>query len=502
MKRLVYPAGVLLVGMAAAHLLFTLLIYRSDLALHAAASALKEAGYLVVPNAHVLPQLTRLAPAFCGALFFTLTTGAGLSLLAFFAAWLYKRLFRQTRKFLFFMVAAWLAVVAAANLQGFNLEATSAALTIPPLVFFLTVKWRPAPVGRGDRWTWAIHLVVIAAVALAWVPRLDRNVFINIRDYLLMTQPAGQAVNAFYYRYTLYPAELFKSPAQKLMIPVCIKGADDFKARRQIAGPLLKNDYLPIADADACRLHIQKQNDVLQFADSRGPVMDVGLDQFLAQPDKTLKTVSRKSDTAGIFRQFTFLSLLGALPLSLYVFVHALFGSLLFFIRRVPVQSALASLICMGIGLGAVWPLYGIAPSDLSRAEIARYLDAGHWPRQRDALKAIADQGIDPLRFDVDKALIGSPHVPVRYWLAQALSNSKQPAAYRMLLTFLKDPQPNVACMAYYGLGQSSRQPAASVILTRIPEIRHWYVQWYAYKALKNLGWTQSRSGTTSGRPS
>ncbi|MGM0453762.1 MAG: HEAT repeat domain-containing protein, partial [Thermodesulfobacteriota bacterium] len=332
--------------------------------------------------------------------------------------------------------------------------------------------------------------------------RLDRDVFINVRDYLLMTHPAGQAVNAFYYRYTLYPAELFKSPAQKLLTPVRLTGVNDADTRRQIARQLADSDYLPVADTeDAWRVHVDKTDGTLLFADARGPVLNSNLDQFLNRPEKVLQRFSRQSDTAGVFRQFTFFSLLGALPLSLYVFAHGLFGGLLVFICRVPVQSLLASLVCLAIGLGAVWPLYGIAPAELSKSEIGQYLEADDWTRQRDALKAISEQGIDPMRFPIDAALADSEHVPVRYWLARALSNSHQPAAYRMLLTFLDDLQPNVGCMAYYGLGQSNRKEAVTAIKKRLPTIRHWYKQWYAYKALRRLGWTQPLSDTISGPP-
>ncbi len=34
---------------------------------------------------------------------------------------------------------------------------------------------------------------------------------------------------------------------------------------------------------------------------------------------------------------------------------------------------------------------------------------------------------------------------------------------------------------------------AADEIISRINNYDHWYVQWYAYKALKRLGWTQKK---------
>jgi HEAT repeat protein len=90
--------------------------------------------------------------------------------------------------------------------------------------------------------------------------------------------------------------------------------------------------------------------------------------------------------------------------------------------------------------------------------------------------------------------MLKSPHIPVRYWLARALAVSRKPETYDDLLSFLDDPHPNVVSMAFYALGKRGDRSAIGLILHRIETSRHWYVQWYAYKALRRLGWKQTAS--------
>jgi HEAT repeat protein len=94
----------------------------------------------------------------------------------------------------------------------------------------------------------------------------------------------------------------------------------------------------------------------------------------------------------------------------------------------------------------------------------------------------------------VYKKMLVSPHVPERYWLAQALGVSRRPETYKDLLSLLDDSSFNVVYMAYRGLGLKRDRRAVREILSRIKTIDDWYVQDYAYYALKNLGWRQPRS--------
>jgi len=87
-----------------------------------------------------------------------------------------------------------------------------------------------------------------------------------------------------------------------------------------------------------------------------------------------------------------------------------------------------------------------------------------------------------------------SPHIAERYWLARALGVSRQSETYDDLIAFLDDPSPNVVSMAFYALGKRGDRRAIKEIMTRIEASDNWYNQWYAYKALRKLGWKQNRS--------
>ena len=87
-----------------------------------------------------------------------------------------------------------------------------------------------------------------------------------------------------------------------------------------------------------------------------------------------------------------------------------------------------------------------------------------------------------------------SPHVSERYWVARALGVSRKPETYRDLVTLLDDHHPNVVSMAFYALGQRGDRRAVREILSRMKISTDWYNQWYAYKALRALGWKQTKS--------
>ncbi|GAG38656.1 unnamed protein product, partial [marine sediment metagenome] len=91
------------------------------------------------------------------------------------------------------------------------------------------------------------------------------------------------------------------------------------------------------------------------------------------------------------------------------------------------------------------------------------------------------------------KGMLKSPHIAERYWLARVLGVSRRPETYQDLLNILDDPHPNVVSMAFYALGQRGDMRAIREIRERIETSDDWYNQWYAYKALRALGWKQSR---------
>ena len=83
-----YPLSSLLIGLTLAQILATIHVYLSNTALYDSLLAIKDAGYLAIPNSHVMRQLGNAAPAVFGGLFFTFSIGAGISFFSLFLAWI------------------------------------------------------------------------------------------------------------------------------------------------------------------------------------------------------------------------------------------------------------------------------------------------------------------------------------------------------------------------------------------------------------------------------
>ena len=92
--------------------------------------------------------------------------------------------------------------------------------------------------------------------------------------------------------------------------------------------------------------------------------------------------------------------------------------------------------------------------------------------------------------------MLTSPHISERYWLARALGASRKEETYKELSLLLDDSHSNVVSMAFYALGRRGDKNAIIEILNRIRLSGDWYNQWYAYKALRALGWKQTESNS------
>ena len=88
-------AGAMLCGMAASQVIATLQVYLSNIGMYEKMHLIAASGYLPVPNVETLPLLREAGSAFWGGLFFTLTVGAFLSLLAVCFAWVFVNVFRK-----------------------------------------------------------------------------------------------------------------------------------------------------------------------------------------------------------------------------------------------------------------------------------------------------------------------------------------------------------------------------------------------------------------------
>ena len=143
-------------------------------------------------------------------------------------------------------------------------------LLIAPVVFALTAKRESMPDRQSDRIRRWVHLIPIPLLALLWFTQFDNTMFLDLRDDLLLSNNHGKKFSNFYYNYTLYPAEAFKTLNQKTIKTARISITQAGSMNQRIGRRLISNDYLPLADATDVDLTILQNNDYLIFqADSR-----------------------------------------------------------------------------------------------------------------------------------------------------------------------------------------------------------------------------------------
>ena len=135
-----HPVFIFLLGLLIAQVVATIHVYLSNLNLYHTLTEINSAGYLAMPNRHVLINLRELGPAFWGGLFFTFTVGTGCSLGGMVAGWIWVRLFECKRSMLVLMLLVWGVLLVWLNHNGFSLMPTLYFLLIGPPVFYLTAR--------------------------------------------------------------------------------------------------------------------------------------------------------------------------------------------------------------------------------------------------------------------------------------------------------------------------------------------------------------------------
>lgn len=501
MKHPFHPAIVLLAGVLSAQVLFSGLVYFSNISLYQNLEAIRHFGYVIVPNELMMPSLQSIKPAIYGGLFFALTTGAGLTFMTFLIVCVWRQFSNQYWLLLGLFLAATIFFTIKFN---YHIPVTLACTLTVGAALSASLMFFPDTIERGYPLlsTFAGHLAVIILIGLIWMPVINKDVFVSIRDNLLLSNPIGEKINDFYYKYTLYPAETFKSLDQKLL-KSCRININDKNRCEQIKQQMVAQDYLPVDEKFApdltVNLTVDHRNNTLVFLRQAKTIHECSFDEFLKGSKKILESISEKTDHNKFLRRITFLSLITASPLICYIFLHAFFMSGLFFIKSKIFRMAGASTACLLLFTLPAISFYQQPSDAIDDANIGKYLKSHIWQDRTAALKTISDQNLRIDRYmeqgQLDRS-IQSPLIAERYWLAKTLGSSRTIDTYQLILKLLDDPQPNVMCMAMYSLGKQKHLKSSIVIdeiISRIKTSRHWYVQWYAYKALKRLGWIQKK---------
>ena len=493
-KRLnsLYPFSSLLIGLALAQILASIHVYLSNKDLYDSMMAIKDAGYLPIPNSHVMEKLHKAGPAFFGGLFFTFSIGTAISFLSLTLAWIWNRIFRRKPLLLYIFLLLWMVCLTALNLHGFKLFVTLYFLLIPPAAFITALKSMPNLDRQSQRSSEIIHMipVIVLALVLAW--QIDNRMFTDFRDIYLLSNPVGSKINKFYYKYTLYPAEIFKSLNQK-MLKTGIFENKKIAGIRSLENVFLNYDYIPIKGNIDVDLKVVSVGDVFILKNSDSPILRISSKEFFRNPRRVIMEFEQKCDTWANFRQVTMFSLLTGFPLAVYVILHGIISILFGLFFHLRISSLIASALCFVLCLFLLFSFQLNRSHDISEDNLADALKSDRWQNRVAALKFIDKNGLEIKQFQVYPELVKSPYIAERYWFVRTLANSRNPETYKDLLSFLNDPHPNVVSMALYALGKRGNKETVDRIRQIIETSDDWYQQWYAYKALRALGWRQTK---------
>ena len=489
-----YPFSSLVIGLILTQILATVHVYLSNTTLYDSLLAIKAAGYMRIPNSHVMEQLRKAAPAFLGGLFFTFSIGAGISVFTLALAWIWNRIFYRKMLLLYVFLLLWAICLAAFNFHGFKLFVTLYFLLIPPVVFLIAAKQMSDMNKKNPRShpNEILHIipVILLAMFLAW--QIDNRMFTDFRDIYLLSNPVGSKINKFYYKYTLYPAEVFKSLNQKMLKTAMIENQKT-NVTRMLEDIFLNDDYIPIQQKINADLKVVSTGNGFIFKRHDRPVLQISAKAFFNDPHSAIMEFERKSDTWALFRKITMFSLLSGFPLAVYVLIHGTISILFGFFFNLRTSSLIATILCFIVCLVFIFSFQLNRMRHISESDFAEALRSRHWQDRVAALKFIDKNGLEIKQFHSYPELLKSGYIAERYWFVRTLANSRKPETYRDLVGFLNDAHPNVASMALYGLGKRGNKEALDRIMQVIKTSDDWYVQWYAYRAMRALGWRQTK---------
>ena len=418
-------------------------------------SVLESAGLAALPGPGHAEVLASSAPAWAGALFFSLSLGLGAASLCVVwvrvAACLPGRIGRWAP---WLVLAAPLAAVVAGD-PGLGAALLAIALGTV-LLHHLAPLPKPGALGRR------LVLVAICAAGLFPWATAEEGPFTRLRDQHLFAGPVGLAVDLFYYRWTLYPAEVLKPLAAQTQpvawvteqVPSASKNQFCAAARRRA---ILCTDTEVGSDF---RVELDQGALVLTAGDVHVPWPTDNDEQTRAWAE-----FSDHRDGARVLRRATGIALFFGCPLGLsWLLASAALGFGAWF---PPGWRRCAAAVVVAGSAAAL-----VAAAGLPDAELVRLRNE------------LADS---PARAMIS-AHLDSPRPAARYYAARAARRLGPPAEH-LLIDALLDPVINVRYAAAESLGVVGREAARTALDELLRQPEEWYVKERAYAALRRIGW-------------
>ena len=470
----------------------TINVYHSNLQLHHNLKLMEECSYLLVPNEHVIPELLKYNTAFLGGLFFTATLGAGLGLVSYFLAIIFIN-HNKSKKILLFIILLWLVCIIFSNIKGFNSSAFY-FIFVPISVFcFAIITIPPKNQSIFSGYFPKISAILIFILIILYVKNLS---FVNIRDYIFLSNSFGKKITDFYYKYTLFPAESFKRPDQKLLKTCYIDTENYPEIIPKLQNKLIRYSYLPVNTKENVDLYALVNKENIKLFHKNKKILESPRIDFFTNTKNILKEYSNKCDRKSFLRQITFLSLLIAQPVVFYILLYTLlygfFNGIVKNLNHISLSALTSVLITFILALIISFlPFQSIKNQE--NINLHKALNSKSYKERVSALKII-EQEYDIIDFPEYKNLLTSSQTAEKYWLLRTLGKSKSYQTYNDIIKFLNDSNVIVVCQAFNALGNKKKRQAINIIIKKIKSSKNWYEQLYGYNALKRLGWRQSVS--------
>lgn len=426
-----------------------------DAALHLLAKnrALETLGVASLPGPFHWNDLAGLRAPWAGALFFGLSLGLGGGCLAGFWVSLFPAAERGAGKWL-----PWAALTAALPPLAGGDPALAAALLA--LTTGACLARRGAP--RGVRGVTLGCALVLAVGLFPWAAAPE-GPFTRLRDRVLLSNPAGLAVNDFYYRWTLYPAEALKPLGALSQPTVAPRGPGSETGGQPFCGQAraLRVFCVAAPEAGDAALEATPTGLVLSLRGTRTPWPSAADAQRSAW-----KRFGEQADRTGPLRRATALALFAGCPLGLLAaasWLCARVGARLCPGSPRAAALFLASCVAAPVALGGS----GVPESERLRAAVA---SSPVGPRE--ALQRFAR----------------SPRPVERLYGARAAADLGADGR-ALLAAALEDPVVNVRYTAAEALGRVGGPGVEPRLAALVRGTDEWYVKERAYAALWRLGW-------------
>ncbi len=451
------PGGVWLVGVGAGAVLGAARTREAALHLLAKNRALLDAGIPALPGPGHLGTLGSWAPAGAGAVFFGLSLGlGGAALLALLAAALGLAPGRAGR------ILPWGTALAPLGLGLWGRDWGLVAAAEP--VALAAAAWAA---GRPGRRLPALRLACAALTLVGLLPwaLADEGPFIRFRDRVLLARETGPALalNTFYYRWTLYPAEALKPLAARSQPTAWANPAAGDRAA--LCGAAARVGLWCVDDPSGADVRIEP-----------GPRLVLGPAEvpWTGTPQARRQAwdeLSARADRARPLRRVTAVSLFYGCPLVLAGLLSGLAVWLGAWMPH-PGHRKAAALVCAAL-LGGLVAAVARQPPWLVRVR-----------------QDLADIPT-PEAGRVEAALRARRPV-ARFYGAQA-AGRLGPGWEAALEAALADPVINVRYAAAQALGRIASPRARQTLKGLLESPADWYVRERAWSGLRRSGWRPGR---------